>query len=173
VGTVTAVLRHDGHVYVAFGTGHAPRSGFVAVPWERVAGVDPAQAAVKLDLRADALDEEALALPARNAVEGAGAEAVRLTDPPPEIVGYASPAEPGPQDRPVVVFLPFVAVAGAVGGIGAAGLFAAGATTAGIVVAVVAALLLAWSAFILVRAGRSPYVRRRAPRGPKPTAPSR
>lgn len=160
VGTVAAVLRRDGEVYLAIEQGFPPLAQELrALPWSTVAEVDAETASVLLTVGAEELDERALVLDPQKKVEDGPAEAVRVTEPPAGMPRYAGPEAKGPRDRPVVVFLPFLAVAGATLGIAAAAVAAAGVVWAAIVLGLVAVALLGGSAVELLRVYRNPYAR--------------
>lgn len=160
VGTVAAVLHRDGEVYLAIEQGFPPLGQELrALPWASVDEVDVETTAVRLTVDADELEEYAFVLDPRNKVEAGRAEAVRLTQLPAGVPRYAEGEARGPRDRPVAVFLPFVAVAGAVLGIAAAGLAAVGVLWAAIGLGLVAAVLLGGSAVGLLRVYRNPYAR--------------
>ena len=114
VGTVRALLRRETEVYLAVTPGSPTRRETRAVPWSDVGDVDHEALTVRLAVPPDALGE-ALELDPDNAVEGSGADAVRLTDLPAELRPSDSPAAAGPTDRP-----PYLAALG----FGLAGVFA-------------------------------------------------
>lgn len=158
VGTVAAVLRRGGEIYIAIELGHPPAAHDLrALPWGAVEEIDIETASVRLTMDAGELEDRALALDPAKKVEEGPAEAVRFTEPPPGLPRYVEAETKGPRDRPLVVFLPFLAVAGATLGIAAAALAVAGVAWAGVIVGIVAAALLAASAVELVRVYRDPY----------------
>ena len=111
VGLVVAVLGRDDEVYVAVERGSPPLTRDLrAVRWDDVASIDNTSLAVRLKLRADAL-EQALELDPDKGIEGGGGDAVRLTELPTEIAGFESP-EAGPVDRPSYLLALGLAVAG-------------------------------------------------------------
>ncbi len=89
-----------GEIYVAIERGRPPLTHDVrAIPRRDVERVDHAALTVRLRLSEDALDD-ALELDPDKAVEGEGADAVRVTDLPAEMRPSDSPAARGPADRP-------------------------------------------------------------------------
>jgi hypothetical protein len=114
VGTVRAVLRRADEVYLAVTAGSAAGRETRAVRWSDVERVDHESLTIRLAVPTDAF-EQAPELDPGKAVEGAGADAVRLTDLPAELRPSDSPAAPGPTDRP-----PYLAALG----LGLAGVFA-------------------------------------------------
>jgi hypothetical protein len=99
VGRVIGLLRRDGDVYVAVNRGTPPVTRELrAIPWDAVASVDHADLALRLRLEEPAVGET-LELDPANAVEGEDADAVRLTELPPELAASSRPDEPGPVDR--------------------------------------------------------------------------
>jgi hypothetical protein len=160
VGRVAGVVRRDGETFLAIEQGFPPLAQQLrAVPWATVDEVDVETAAVRLTVDAAELEARALVLDPQNKVEDGPAEAVRVTQLPAGIPRYAEADARGPRDRPVAVFLPFLAVAGATLGIAAAALAAAGVLWAAIVLALVAAGLLGGSGVQLFRVYRDPYAR--------------
>ena len=101
VGKVAALLRRDGEVYVAVTPGgFALTRNLFAVPWDEVASVDHSGLRVRLSVDEGEL-ERALELDPDNAVEQGDADAVRLTELPPELRQPSPPGEAaGPVDRP-------------------------------------------------------------------------
>jgi hypothetical protein len=114
VGTVRAVLRREEEVFVAVTPGSPTRRETRAVPWSDVHEVDHERLAVRMGLPADAIGR-AVELDPDKAVEGGGAEAVRVTELPAELRPSESPSARGPADRP-----PYLAALG----FGLAGVFA-------------------------------------------------
>ncbi len=114
IGTVRTVLRRGEELYLAVTPGSPVARETRAVPWADVDGVDHEALTVRLALAPDAFDE-ALELDPDKAVEGGGADAVRVTDLPADLRPSESPAAPGPTDRP-----PYLAALG----FGLAGVFA-------------------------------------------------
>ena len=99
VGSVRTVLRRDGEVYVAVTAGSPVGRETRAVPWTDVDDVDHDSLTVRLAVPTDAF-ADALELDPDRAVEGEGADAVRVTELPADLRPSASPAARGPADRP-------------------------------------------------------------------------
>ncbi len=99
VGAVRALLRRDDETYLAVTEGSPAGRETRAVPWSDVDDVDHGSLTVRLAVPADAF-AEALELDPEKAVEGEGADAVRVTDLPAEMRPSDSPAARGPADRP-------------------------------------------------------------------------
>ena len=101
VGKVTTLLRHDSEVYVAVERGTPPVTHDVrAFPWRDVERVDHEALTVRLRLAEDAV-EQSLELDPDKAVETEDAEAVRVTELPPELAPTAPTGDvAGPVDRP-------------------------------------------------------------------------
>jgi hypothetical protein len=99
VGAVRAVLRRDDEVYLAVTAGSPLGRETRAVPWSDVDRVDHESLTVRLAGPTDAF-AEALELDPDKAVEGEGADAVRLTELPAELRPSESPDARGPADRP-------------------------------------------------------------------------
>jgi hypothetical protein len=114
VGTVRAVLRREDDVYLAVTPGSPVRRETRAVPWADVDEVDHERLTVRVRRPADTL-EQALELDPDKAVEGGGADAVRVTELPAELRPSESPNTRGPADR-----APYLAALG----FGLAGVFA-------------------------------------------------
>lgn len=160
-GKVLAVLERRGRPYLAFDTGAPPvKHERKAVPWEDVEGIDHDTLTVRLRLRADELGE-ALALDPAEALEGGGAEAVRVTQLPRELTPSAAPGVGGPLDRS--------SYAGAVAlfGVGLLALLALFLAAAGtdftseFALFAVPAILFAAAAVVAYRTFRSPHERSR------------
>ncbi|HEX2044233.1 MAG TPA: hypothetical protein VHF23_01250 [Gaiellaceae bacterium] len=112
VGKVKAVLRHGSETYVAVEGGTPPLTHALhAVRWENVREVDHGAVTVRLDLTEEELAAE-LELASSNAVEGGSAEAVRVTELPPELSAPSAPEAPGPVDRPTYAWLLVAALTG-------------------------------------------------------------
>jgi hypothetical protein len=100
VGKVKALLRHGSETYVAVEGGMPPLTRELhAVRWKNVSAVDHGAVTVRLGLTAEELGAE-LELDSDNAVEGGAADAVRVTDLPPDLSRQSTPEAPGPVDRP-------------------------------------------------------------------------
>ena len=113
VGTVRAVLRRSDEVYLAVTEGSPLGRNTRAIPWSDVADLDHEALTVRLTMPREAFDD-ALELDPDKAVEGGGADAVRLTDLPANLRPSTSPDARGPVDRP-----PYLASLG----LGLAGVF--------------------------------------------------
>jgi hypothetical protein len=113
VGTVRTLLRRDDEVYLAVTPGSPVRRETLAVPWTDVNDLDHEALTVRLALPTDAF-ERALELDPDKAVEGGGADAVRVTELPAGLRPTESPEARGPADRP-----PYLAALG----LGLAGVF--------------------------------------------------
>lgn len=99
VGKVVTVLEREGELYVAVERGTPPLTHDLrAVPWTDIESVDHSGLTVRLDLPGEAI-EEALELDPRKRVEGAGADAQRLTELPRALRPASRPDAPGPVDR--------------------------------------------------------------------------
>jgi len=99
LGKVKALVRRDSELFVALEHGPPPARRIRAVPWDEVTEVEHDSLTVRLRARADELHRYPV-LDASRAVEGGGAEAVRVTEVPDEQPRAASPDEPEPVDRP-------------------------------------------------------------------------
>ena len=101
VGKVTTLLRRGDELLLAVERGTPPVSHDVRVfPWRDVESVDHAALTVRLGLDEHEI-EQALALDPDKGVERGEADAVRVTELPAELRQPASPAAPGPTDRPL------------------------------------------------------------------------
>jgi hypothetical protein len=99
VGKVTTLLRRRDALFVAVERGMPPVTHDVrAFRWNDVDSIDHSALKVRLRL-GDAEIEESLELDPDKGVEDGDAEAVRVTELPPDLRPSASPAEPGPVDR--------------------------------------------------------------------------
>ena len=161
IGKVQTLLRRDSELLVAVERGTPPATHDVRVfPWNEVAHVDHDALTVHLRVGDEAV-EEALELDPDKGVEGAEADAVRVTEAPVEPGRYFEPAPgAGPVDRPTYA----VAL-----GLAAAGLFAflvVVMATAGLdgdwkfALFAIPALLLAAAGAVGYRVWRAPYERR-------------
>ena len=111
LGKVKTVLRRREQTYVVVESGAPLARTLYAVPWEDVADVDHRAVTVRLGRAPDELGS-ALELDPEKAVEGAGAEAVRVTDLPGRRAPTSDPGAPGPVDRPTYAGLLVVALLG-------------------------------------------------------------
>ena len=111
LGKVKTVLRHGEDTYVVVESGMPLARTLYAVPWADVADVDHATVTVRVGRPPDELGS-AVELDPEKAVEGAGAEAVRVTDVPGQRVPTSAPDAPGPVDRPTYAGLLVVALIG-------------------------------------------------------------
>ncbi len=103
VGKVTTVLAHGDEIYVAVERGQPPFTHDVrAVPRRDVERVDHSALTIRLRLSEQALDD-ALELDPDKGVEDGEAEAIRVTELPPELQPSSAPGAPGPVDRPTYV----------------------------------------------------------------------
>ena len=109
LGKVKTVLRRGEDIYLAVESGVPLARTLYAVPWDDVADVDHEAVTVRLGRPPDELGS-ALELDPGKAVEGAGAEAVRVTDVPGQ-PAYASDPD-GPVDRPTYARMLVVALLG-------------------------------------------------------------
>jgi hypothetical protein len=101
VGKVTVLLRRGADLILAVERGTPPVTHDVrAFPWREVESVDHVGLRVRLRLDERQV-EESLELDAEKGTEGGAADAVRVTELPPELRPSASPAGPGPVDRPL------------------------------------------------------------------------
>lgn len=163
VGTVAALLRRgDDDVYLAIERGHAPSSDLRAVPWADVAAVDDQEHAVRLDLDAGKV-EEALELDPGKKVEGAPADAVRVTEVPGLLPTYVAPEETAPPDRMLLFVAIALALLGAVALLGAAALQGPTEGALSLLVFLVPLVLFAASIWLSLRVYRDPSARRRRP----------
>jgi hypothetical protein len=99
VGTVRALLRRDDETYLAVTAGSPAGRETRAVPWSDVDDVDHDSLTIRLAVPPDTF-AEALELDPDKAVEGEGADAVRVTELPAQLRPSESPAARGPSDRP-------------------------------------------------------------------------
>jgi hypothetical protein len=111
LGKVKTVLRRGDDTYLAVESGVPLARTLYAVPWDDVADVDHEAVTVRLGRPPDELGS-ALELDPGKAVEGAGAEAVRVTDVPGQRSYTSAPDAPGPVDRPTYAGLLVVALIG-------------------------------------------------------------
>ncbi|MGH3006144.1 MAG: hypothetical protein ACRDOS_09665 [Gaiellaceae bacterium] len=111
LGKVKTVLRRGEDTYVVVESGLPLARTLHAVPWDDIAGVDHAAVTVRLG-RSPAELASALELDPGKAVEGEGAEAVRVLDVPGEGTSMADPDAPGPVDRPTYAGLLVFALLG-------------------------------------------------------------
>jgi hypothetical protein len=111
LGKVKTVLRRRAQTYVVVESGVPLARTLYAVPWDDVADVDHGAVTVRLGRPPHELGS-ALELDPGKAVEGAGAEAVRVTDVPGQPVPTSDPDAPGPVDRPTYAGLLVVALIG-------------------------------------------------------------
>lgn len=162
VGTVAAVLRRGEDVFVAIERGYPPAHDLRAVPWSDVAAVDDQEHAVRLDLDAKKV-EEALELDPDRKVEGAPADAVRVTEVPALLPTYVAPEETAPPDRLTLIVAIALALLGAVTLLGAAALQGPTEGTLSLLLFLVPLALFAASIYLSLRVYRDPYARRRKP----------
>jgi hypothetical protein len=102
VGTVAAVLEHEGERLVVVERGVVPLAqDRRVVPWHDVERVDHDALAVWLTLDERTFAERALELDPDRAVEEGDAEATRVRETPPGEVPPAQTAASGPVDRPL------------------------------------------------------------------------
>jgi hypothetical protein len=167
VGTVAALLRREEDVFVAIERGYPPAHDLRAVPWENVAAVDDQEHAVRLDLDADRV-EEALELDPGKKVEGAPAEAVRVTDVPGLLPTFVAPEETAPPDRMQLFVALGLALLGAVTLLGAAALQGPTEGALSLLLFLVPLVLFAASIYLSFRVYRDPYTRRRKPQRTPP-----
>lgn len=100
LGKVKTLLRRDDELFLALEAGIPPLVQRIrAVPWDEIGEIDHDSLTVRLLARADELHRYPV-LDAGHAVEGGGADAVRVTEVPDEERRTVSPDEPGPVDRP-------------------------------------------------------------------------
>ena len=111
LGKVKTVLRRGEDTYVVVESGVPLARTLHAVPWDDIGGVDHAAVTVRLG-RSPAELGSALELDPGKAVEGGGAEAVRVLDVPGERTSMSDPDAPGPVDRPTYAGLLVFALLG-------------------------------------------------------------
>jgi hypothetical protein len=111
LGKVKTVLRRGEDTYVVVESGVPLARTLYAVPWSDVADVDHGAVTLRLARPPEELGS-ALELDPGKAVEGEGAEAVRVTDVPGQRVYASDPDAPGPVDRPTYAGLLVVALLG-------------------------------------------------------------
>lgn len=111
LGKVKTVLRRGEDTYVVVESGVPLARTLHAVPWDDIGGVDHAAVTVRLG-RSPAELASALELDPGKAVEGGGAEAVRVLDVPGERTSMSDPDAPGPVDRPTYAGLLVFALLG-------------------------------------------------------------
>jgi hypothetical protein len=168
VGTVAALLRHGEDVYVAVERGYPPAAQDLrAVPWEDVAAVDDQEHAVRLGVDAESVDE-ALELDPGKKVEGAPADAVRITEVPGLLPTFVAPEETAPPDRMLLFVAIGLALAGAVTLLGAAALQGPTEGALSLLVFLVPLVLFAASIYLSFRVYRDPSARRRKPQRTPP-----
>ncbi|HYY76189.1 MAG TPA: hypothetical protein VE644_07720 [Gaiellaceae bacterium] len=111
LGKVKTVLRRGEDTYVVVESGVPLARTLHAVPWSEVADVDHGAVTVRLG-RPPAELGSALELDPGKAIEGEGAEAVRVTDVPGQRAYASDPEAPGPVDRPTYAGLLVLALLG-------------------------------------------------------------
>ena len=163
VGTVAALLRREDEVYVAV-EGRAPPAAhdLRAVEWSDVAAVDHQEHAVRLAVDADRF-ESALELDPAKKVEGAPADAVRVTEVPRLVPAFAAPEETAPPDRGVLFAALGLGLAGALTLLLAAALQGPTEGAWSLLLFVIPLVLFAGSVVLSFRFYREPSARRRRP----------
>ena len=111
LGKVKTVLRRGEDTYVVVESGVPLARTLHAVPWDDVADVDHGAVTVRLRQPPTELGS-ALELDPGKAVEGEGADAVRVTDVPGQQTYMSDPGAPGPVDRPTYAGLLVFALLG-------------------------------------------------------------
>jgi hypothetical protein len=111
LGKVKTVLRRGEDTYVVVESGVPLARTLHAVPWSEVADVDHGAVTVRLGRPPTELGS-ALELDPGKAIEGEGADAVRVTDVPGQRAFTSDPDAPGPVDRPTYAGLLVVALLG-------------------------------------------------------------
>lgn len=168
IGTVAALLRRDEDVYVAVERGYPPAAHDLrAVPWPEVAAADDLEHALRLRISADELDE-ALELDPGKKIEGAPADAARVTEVPGLLPTFVEPDETAPPDRGALFVAIGLALTGAVTLLLAAALQGPTGGTLSLLLFVIPLVLFAASIVLSLRVYRDPTARRRRP---EPTPP--
>jgi hypothetical protein len=164
IGTVAVLLRRGEDVFVAVERGYPPAAHDLrAIPWDGVAAVDDQENAVRLKLAEDEVDD-ALELDPDRKVEGAPADAVRVTEVPNILPTFVAPEETGPPDNAGLMVAIVVALFGAVALLLAAALQGPTEGAWSLLLFLPAIALFAVSIWLTIRVYRDPSARRRRPR---------